>query len=100
MAASHIMRSPVSPDSGRATVAIAELDALVSAADRAAVEAQVNIVSSAPGPALLVWGPDAVCIAYNRHFRAIAGMRSGALGKPLLKVQPELERFWRQKLEL
>jgi signal transduction histidine kinase len=100
MAASHIMRSPVSPDSGRATVAIADLDALVSAADRAVVEAQVNLVSSAPGPALLVWGPEAVCLAYNRHFRAIAGMRSGSLGKPLLKAQPDLDRPWRQKLEL
>src|ERR1700677_1691352 len=99
MAASHIMRSPVSPDSGRATVAIAELDALVSAADRAAVDAQVNIVSSAPGPALLVCGREAVCSADTGHSGASAGMRSGAVGKPLLKVQPELERFWRQKLE-
>ncbi len=93
-------RSMVSPDSARATVAIADLDALVAPADRAIVEAQVNVVSGAPGPALLVWGPEALVLAYNRHYRSLASLRASALGKPLLKAQPELERPWRAKLDL
>src|ERR1700722_9277142 len=93
-------RSMVSPDSARATVAIPALDALIAPGDRAVVEAQVNVVSGAPGPALLLWGAEAVVIAYNRHYRSLASLRTNALGKPLFKAQPELERPWRAKLDL
>jgi signal transduction histidine kinase len=94
------MRASTSPDSARATVAIADLDALVSVADRPLVDTQVSLVTNAPGAAVLVWGVEAVCLAYNRHYRTLAGLRTSALGKPLLKAQPELERAWRMKLEL
>jgi signal transduction histidine kinase len=93
-------RSMMSPDSARASVAVADLDALVTAADRAIVDAQVNVVTGAPGPALLVWGPEAVVLAYNRHYRSLASLRTNTLGKPLFKAQPELERPWRAKLDL
>lgn len=93
-------RSSVLSDSARATVAIADLDALVPPADRAIVEAQVNVVTAAPGAAVLVWGLEAVCVAYNRHYRSLSSMRVNALGKPLLKAQPELEKGWKQKLEI
>jgi signal transduction histidine kinase len=93
-------RSTVSPDSARATVAIADLDALVAPADRAVVDAQVNVVTASPGAAVLVWGPEAVCLAYNRHYRSISSLRLNALGKPLFKAQPELEKGWKQKLEV
>src|SRR5262245_36726151 len=94
------IRSAVSPDSARANVAIADVDALVPAPDRAIVEAQINVVTGAPGAALLLWGPESVCIAYNRHYRSLASLRINTLGKPLLKAQPELERPWRVKLDL
>jgi hypothetical protein len=93
-------RPPVSPDSARATVAIAELDALVAPTDRAIVEAQVNIVTGVPGAAVLVWGPEALCLAYNRHYRSVSSLRVNALGKPLFKAQPELEKGWKQKLDV
>jgi signal transduction histidine kinase len=93
-------RSLLTPDSARATVAIADVEALIAAPDRAVVEAQVNLVTAAPGAALLVWGPDAVCVAYNRHFRSLSSMRNAALGRPLLKAQPELEKAWRLKLDM
>jgi signal transduction histidine kinase len=64
------------------------------------VEAQVNLVTGAPGAAVLVWGPEALCLAYNRHYRSISSLRTSALGKPLLKAQPELEKGWKQKLDL
>jgi signal transduction histidine kinase len=89
-----------SPDSSRATVAIADLDLLVTPTDRPIVEAHLSLVLNAPGPALLVWGPEAMCLAYNRHYRALSGLRASALGKPLMRVQPELERPWRTKLDL
>ena len=94
------VRHPVSPDSARATVAVADLDTLVAAADRAIVDAQVNLVTVAPGAAVLMWGPEAVCLAYNRFYRTVSSLRVNALGKPLLKAQPELERAWRAKLDL
>ena len=93
------LRSAGTPDSTRTTVAVAALDELVSDADRAVVDAQVALITAAPGPALLVWGPEAICLAYNRFYRSIAGLKSNALGKPLLRAQPELERTWRQKLD-
>jgi len=94
------VRHPVSPDSARATVAIADLDTLVAPGDRAIVDAQINLVTVAPGAALLVWGPEALCLAYNRFYRTLSSLRVNALGKPLLKAQPELERTWKPKLDL
>jgi signal transduction histidine kinase len=93
------IRSSVSPDSARSTVAVAELGALVDEEDRAVVDAHVGLVTNAPGPALFVWGPEAICLAFNRHFRALSGMRPSSLGRPLFKAQPELERGWRLKIE-
>src|SRR5262249_18830326 len=68
--------------------------------DRPIAEAQVGFVANAPGAALLVWGPEAICLAYNRGYRTIAGLRVNALGKPLFRAQPELERPWRVKVEM
>jgi signal transduction histidine kinase len=93
-------RPSLTPDSARATVAVADLDALIAPPDREIVEAQVNLVTVAPGAALLVWGPDAVCLAYNRHYRSLSSMRQNAVGKPLLRAQPELDRPWRLKLDM
>jgi signal transduction histidine kinase len=94
-------RSPgTTPDSARANVAIAEYDTIVPAADHAIVEAQLHVVTGAPGAALLVWGADAVVVAYNRQYKNLSTMRASALGKPLIKAQPELERAFRQKLDL
>jgi signal transduction histidine kinase len=94
------MRSPATPDSARANVAVADIEASVPPADRAIVTTYADFVASAPGAALLVWGPDALTIAYNRHYRALSSMRSNALGRPLVKAQPELERPFRAKLDL
>ena len=97
------LRSPAIPDSARspaAGAAIAALDELVAEADRPAVDAQVALLVAAPGPALLTWGADAICLAYNRHYRSVAGLKTSTLGRPLFKAQPELERSWRQKMEL
>lgn len=90
------IRSAASSDLGRG---VAELAALVEGAERALVETHVNLVMQAPGPAVLLWGPDATCLAFNRHFRAFVGMRPLALGRPLFKAHPELERPWRAKVE-
>src|SRR5262245_38159340 len=98
--ASSTIRNSVSPDSARNTVAVAELSALVEDEDRPAVDAHVNLVTNAPGAALFVWGPEAICLAFNRHYRAVSGMRPSNLGRPLFKAQPELERSWKQKVEL
>jgi hypothetical protein len=98
--ASSLLRTSAVPDSARGAVAIAALDELVADADRPAVDAQLAVVTSAPGPALLVWGADATCLAYNRHYRSVAGLKTSALGKPLFKAQPELERAWKPKLDL
>ncbi len=94
------VRNAVSPDSARASVAVADLEALVAPADRAVVDAQINLVTAAPGAAVLVWGPEAVCLAYNRGYRTLSSLRVNALGKPLVKAQPELEKGLRPKLEL
>ena len=94
------VRPTVTPDSARATLAIGDIDALVAAPDRDIVDAQISLLAAAPGPALLVWGPDALCLAYNRHYRAIASQRTQTLGKPLVKGQPDLERTWKGKLDL
>ena len=93
-------RSAVTPDSARAGLAVASLDELVADADRPVADTHVALVSNAPGAALLVWGADAVCLAYNRHYRTLTGLRSSALGKPLFRAQPELDRGWRAKLDL
>jgi signal transduction histidine kinase len=94
------VRSAVIPDSARSSVAVAELDALVDPADRPLVDAHVGIIGGAPGAAILLWGAEALFLAYNRHYRTATGLRASSLGKPFFKAQPELERTWRQKLDL
>lgn len=89
----------LTPDSARTGVSLANLDEHVDAADRQVVEAHVAMVTNALGPAILVWGPDAVCLAYNRHYRSFTSVRVSGVGKPLFRAQPELERTWRVKLE-
>ena len=59
----------------------------------------MRLVLAAPGPALLVWGPDAIVLAYNRAYRAFAAYRVSALERPLFKAQPEIERAWRPRLD-
>jgi signal transduction histidine kinase len=93
------LRSAVTPDSARAGFVSVPLDGLVPTADHAFVEPHVALVANAPGAALLVWGPDAVCLAYNRQYRALSGLRVHAAGKALFRAQPELERTWRPRLE-
>lgn len=93
------LRPTVTPDSARAGIVTASLEEHVLPADHAFVEPHVALVASAPGAALLVWGPDAVCLAYNRHYRSLSGLRVHAAGKPLFKAQPELERTWRARLD-
>ncbi|APR78330.1 sensor histidine kinase [Minicystis rosea] len=90
----------MTPDSARSGVSVASLDELVSAADRAVVDANVSIVSSAPGAAFLVWGPEVLCLAHNRQYRSLAALRVSVVGKPLFRSQPEVERAWRAKLDL
>lgn len=94
------LRSPPIPESTRSTVVVAALDELVAEADRPTVDAQVAILVAAPGPAILIWGPEAMCLSYNRHYRTVAGLKTSSLGRPLFKAQPELERSWKHKLEL
>jgi signal transduction histidine kinase len=89
---------PASPESSRTGAAVADLGDL-PADEQAAAQAHANLVVSAIGPAVLVWGPDALCLAYNRAYRAFAGFRVSALGRPLFKAQPEIERAWKVKME-
>src|ERR1700733_4985761 len=100
MALTPPVRSLTTPDSAKSTVAVADLDELVSAADRPLVDVQVGMVSYASGAAILLWGPEALCLAYNRQSRSLAGLRAGVLGKPLFRVQPELERAFRPRVDL
>lgn len=87
------------PDSHRAGLSVGDATGIVAAADEALFRAYVTMVQTAPGPAMLVWGDELVCLAYNRAYRALAGFRVSALGKPLLRMQPELERTFRQRFE-
>jgi len=93
-------RSLSSPESSRSGLAVVDYSELVPEEDRPSVRAYVNIIAAAPGAGVLVWGEEAICIAYNRDYRVLAGIRMSALGKPLFRVQPELERAWRVKVEL
>lgn len=93
------MRPLTNPDSAHSAIVVGNLDDLVSEIDRPLVAVHVSLVTNAPGAALLVWGPDAVCLAYNRSYRALAGLRTSAAGKPLFRAQPELERTWKPKLD-
>ncbi len=88
-----------SPDSNRTGASLADYEQLLPEADHAEVAAQIRLVLSAPGPALLVWGPEAIVIAYNRAYRTFAAYRVSALERPLFKAQPELERAWRSRLD-
>ena len=89
----------VIPDSARTGVSVASLDDHVDPADRPAIDAYVALVSSALGAAILLWGSDALALAYNRHYRSLTSLRTAAIGKPLFRAQPELERGWRLKIE-
>jgi signal transduction histidine kinase len=88
-----------SPDSNRTGAALSDYEHILPEADHAEVAAQVRLVLAAPGPALLVWGPDAIVLAYNRAYRAFAAYRVSALERPLFKAQPEIERAWRSRLD-
>ncbi len=88
-----------SPDSNRTGSGLADYEHLLPGSDHEEVAAQVRLVFAAPGPALLVWGADAVVLAYNRAYRAFASFRVSALERPLFKAQPEIERAWRPRLE-
>ena len=88
-----------SPDSNRTGAALSDYEELLPEADHVEVAAHVRLVLAAPGPALLVWGPEAIVIAYNRAYRAFAAFRVSALERPLFKAQPEIERAWRSRLD-
>ncbi len=88
-----------SPDSNRSGASLSDYEHLLPEADHAEVAAQVRLVLAAPGPALLVWGPEAIVLAYNRAYRAFAAYRVSALERPLFKAQPEIERAWRSRLD-
>lgn len=93
-------RSPSNPDSARSGVSVATFDDLVDEVDRPVVDAHVSLVGSAPGAAILVWGAEYVCLAHNRLYRSITGLRGMVAGKPLFRVQPELERTFRGRLDV
>src|SRR4051812_13674569 len=88
-----------SADSNRNGAALADYEAILPESDHADVAAQLGLLLVAPGPAVLVWGLDAIVLAYNRPYRMFAGYRGSALERPLFKVQPELERLWRSRIE-
>ncbi len=94
------VRPAVIPDSARSSMAVADLDALVDLADRPLADAQVALVACAPGAAVLLWGAEPIVLAYNRYYRTLSGLRASCLGKPFFKAHPELERTWRQKIDL
>jgi signal transduction histidine kinase len=80
-------------------MAVADLAEFVPASDQPAVSACVNQIAAAPGPGVLVWGKEGLILAYNRGYRAFAALRVSALCRPLFKVQPELERPLRAKID-
>ncbi len=59
----------------------------------------MGIIAGAPGAAILLWGTEALLLAYNRHYPHRLRLRPSSLGKPFFKAQPELERTWKPKLE-
>ncbi len=87
------------PDSNRNGGGLADYEHFLHESDHEEVAAQVRLVFAAPGPALLVWGEDAVVLAYNRAYRAFAAYRVSAVERPLFKAQPEIERAWRPRLK-
>jgi signal transduction histidine kinase len=93
-------RSLPPPDTSRAGLALGDTAGVVRDGDQALFQAYVNMVVTAPGPAMLVWGDEAICLAYNRAYRTLAGFRGSALNKPLIRAQPEQERAWRVRLDL
>ncbi|MEO7327129.1 MAG: ATP-binding protein [Minicystis sp.] len=84
---------------GRAGLSLADTQGIVRDEDQALFQAYVNLVVTAPGAAMLVWGDESLCLAYNRAYRNLAAFRSSALGKPLLRAQVELERSFRGRLD-
>jgi signal transduction histidine kinase len=92
-------KSATIPDSTRAGLVVVETAPLLDDAERALFHLHLELVKAAPGAALIVWGPEAICLAHNRAYRAIAALRGSILGKSLFTAQPELERALRPKLE-
>jgi signal transduction histidine kinase len=93
------LRPLLSPDSARSGLSLGAIEGIVDPADAALFQAYVNMVVTAPGAALLAWGDEAICLAYNRSYRTLASFRTSVLGKPLLRAQAEFERGWRARLE-
>ena len=88
-----------SPDSNRSSASLADYEHFLPAADHDDVATHIRLLLAAPGPALLVWGPDAIVLGYNRAYRTFAAYRVSALERPLFKAQPEIERAWRPRLD-
>jgi len=99
MAMSTSMKSATIPDSTRAGIFVVETGPLLDPTERVLFLVHLELVKAAPGAALLVWGPEAICLAHYRAYRGIAALRDRILGKPLFTAQPELERALRPKLE-
>ncbi len=97
MSTTHRSASP--PDPSRAGLSLGDTAGAVRDEDQALFQAYVNMVVTAPGAAMLVWGEEALCLAYNRAYRNLVGLRTSALGKPLLRVQVELDRSFRGRLD-
>lgn len=88
-----------SPESNRNGASLVDYEQILPKEDRAEVAIHIQTLLAAPGPALLVWGPDAIILGYNRAYRGFAAYRTSALERPLFKAQPELERTWRARLD-
>jgi signal transduction histidine kinase len=88
-----------SPDSNRTGASLADYEQFLPPDDHDDVAAHLRLLLAAPGPALLVWGPEAIVLGYNRAYRAFAAYRVSALERPLFKAQPEIERPWKARLE-
>ena len=88
-----------SPDSNRSSASLADYEHFLPKDDHDEVAAHLRLLLAAPGPALLVWGPDAIVLGYNRAYRTFASYRVSALERPLFKAQPEIERAWRSRLD-
>ena len=88
-----------SPDSNRSSASLADYEHFLPKDDHDEVAVHIRLLLAAPGPALLVWGPEAIVLGYNRAYRTFAAYRVSALERPLFKAQPEIERAWRSRLD-
>jgi signal transduction histidine kinase len=89
----------LAPEPFRNGLLAAPFDDIVQPEDDAIARAHVGIVGSAPGGALLLWGPELACLAHNHRFRTVSGLRPATIGRPLFSQYPELEPIWRPKLD-